>query len=707
MDPSDIRMHVIVQEMIDADVSGVAFSVNPTRPFRPEKLVSAVYGLGEGLVSGELSSDNFIYHKPSKKWAATASGESRKLKYNGDSLVYEPLSEMEVATPCLSEKQLNQILQTIDRLEQYYGSPQDVEFCYRDNTLYLLQSRPITTIQKIRDHIIWDNSNIVESYPGITSHFTFSFILGIYESVYRNLALLLGVPGKQIEANSTVFAQMLGHINGRVYYHLINWYKALAMLPAYSLNAGFMEKMMGVSEPLGVSFTLEKQPSRLMSVWYTLKTVFRILRLNKRLPGIKKEFTLKVNQIIDDYNHRDYASQSTQQIWSDFKAFKKVLVNEWSPPLINDLLAMVYFGSLQKLCSNWLNDDAIHTQLIIGKHTVKSAEPALLIEKIVQTACQENAFDQSILPKTEEEVWELCKSNQLGNTGRLILDYINAYGDRSVGELKLENETFRQNPASFITILKSYAAQTYSAPPSPNHNPSDSSTTKHLPFPKSAILKYVERKAAEMVADRENLRFDRTRAFGVVRHLIFLIGERFEADKILENKHDVFLLKEEEVGHIINGKLNPEDIRILLKKRRQEVCTYDAMDEPPERIHEYNGTLDLDTEPETLPNELKGIPCSPGVIEAPVRILESPDDVKSLNGDILVTTSTDPGWITIFRSASAILVERGSTLSHAAIVSREMGIPCIVGIKGVTRMLKSGDRVRMDGQTGIVTPLEQ
>ena len=105
-------------------------------------------------------------------------------------------------------------------------------------------------------------------------------------------------------------------------------------------------------------------------------------------------------------------------------------------------------------------------------------------------------------------------------------------------------------------------------------------------------------------------------------------------------------------------------------------------------------------------NGLEGIGCCPGIVKAKVRIVHSPDELEDLNGDILVTTCTDPGWVTLFPSAGAIIVERGSLLSHSAIVSREMGIPCIVGVTGLLKTLKTGDIIEMNGSTGKIKILE-
>lgn len=692
-----LQLAIVVQEMVASQISGVAFGIDPTKPFRKSKLVSAVYGLGEGLVSGHLNADHFEWRDGN--WQKTIVAKERALVYKDGKLDYVEVEKEKQEEASLSDEQLDELEQTLNRLEALYHAPQDMEFCFVNNQLNVLQSRPITAIKTFQNHIIWDNSNIIESYPGITLPFTFSFILAIYESVYKNFAVLLGVPKNQIAANSEVFAEMLGHIKGRVYYQLVNWYKALAMLPAYNINAAYMEKMMGVSEPLGIDFTLKAQPSKLKSYWYVFKTAVKIARLNYRLPKVKEQFTLKVNGIVNQYKSKDYSQSSTADIWEDYHAFKKLLVNEWWPPLANDLLAMIYFGTLQKLCTNWLNQPYLHTQLIVRKYPVKSVLPAQLIDKIVNTAINEHVLNE-IKSLPEATTWQKCQHNELGETGKLILNYIQLYGDRSVGELKFENETFTQNPLSFISILKSYSVmeQIHKPALSPNIN----EVTKELSFLKKAVFKHVANKAAQLVADRENLRFDRTFGFGTIRMFLWYLGKKWEKDKVIVDFKDIFYLMENEINDFVVGRLNASQMPAIVVERKKEFEAYKNSPDLPARLHQWDEELDIYEKLEVLDGQMSGIPCCAGEVTAKVRILSNPNEVQSLEGDILVTTSTDPGWITIFQSASAILVERGSTLSHAAIVSREMGIPCIVGVKGITQILKNGDTVKMNGQTGII-----
>ncbi len=702
IDSSKLTLAVIIQKMIAADTSGVAFGVDPLKPYKKSHVISSVYGLGEGLVSGALNADPFVFTQAI--WSKNIADKEKKLIYNGAKLEFLDVPDNLRKKETLSENQLNQLSQVLTVLESKFGEPQDVEFCFSNETLFILQSRPITTLKKFKTHIIWDNSNIIESYPGITLPFTFSFILDIYESVYKNFVQLLGVPNKQIVANNDVFTDMLGHVNGRVYYHLIHWYKALAMLPGYTINASYMEKMMGVNESLNISFTLKEQPNKLQSYYYVLKTLVKMIVLNYRLPKIKKNFTIKVNNIIKNAKQKEYSQSTTKQIWADYNTFKSLLVNEWSPPLANDLLAMIYFGTLQKLCTKWLLNEHIHTQLIVGHYPVKSVLPAKLLNEIICMAQNENLLAE-IKTTHESLIWKKCKENKLGKTGQLILQYIKLYGDRSVGELKLENETFTQNPEAFISIIKSYK-NSVAKFSNKQEKVLIKDIVQKLPFHKKKILSYVAKKAAEYVADRENLRFDRTFGFGTIRMFLWEIGKKMEKNKELNHFKDIFYLEEKEVNALIESKITAEEAKLIIAKRKVTFTQYMNSEILPVRINQWDDELDIEYVTEIETGQMQGIPCCSGEVVGRVKILSDPSEVQSLEGDILVTTSTDPGWITIFQSASALLVERGSTLSHAAIVSREMGIPCIVGIKGITKLLKNGDLIKMNGKTGIVEKLE-
>jgi hypothetical protein len=238
----------------------------------------------------------------------------------------------------------------LDRLHRELGQPQDIEFAIINDELFFLQTRPVTKfVQKCTDgYILWDNSNIIESYPGVTTPLTFSFISKSYEVAYKLFSGYLGVSQKVLKENDRVFSHTLGFINGRVYYNLKTWYHMLAMLPGYSINARFMEKMMGVKEQFDIpeSYRLSKGKAW----WSILTMIFRMHSRFRALPKKRKAFVNLINKTISHYKKIDYTKGSINELVEHYLNFEKKLLNEWKAPLLNDFFAMIWFGMLQKQC---------------------------------------------------------------------------------------------------------------------------------------------------------------------------------------------------------------------------------------------------------------------------------------------------------------------------------------------------------------------
>ena len=248
---------VLVQRMVPAEAAGVAFSADPVSGRRGVAVVSAVLGLGTALVSGEADADTWHVDRDGvvvDRVIADKRVAHRAAPGRGEGVESVPVPEEQARRPALSDVQVQEVAELVRRTGRHFGRPQDIEWAIENGKLYLLQSRPITSLVGLADPDgvlnIWDNSNIAESYNGITTPLTFSFARGIYEAVYRQFCRILSVPEERIRANDNVFRHMLGLIRGRVYYNLLNWYRLIRLLPGYQANRRFMEQMMGVKEPL-------------------------------------------------------------------------------------------------------------------------------------------------------------------------------------------------------------------------------------------------------------------------------------------------------------------------------------------------------------------------------------------------------------------------------------------------------------------------
>lgn len=213
--------------------------------------------------------------------------------------------------------------------------------------------------------------------------------------------------------------------------------------------------------------------------------------------------------------------------------------------------------------------------------------------------------------------------------------------------------------------------------------------------------------------DRENLRFERTRVFGRVRRIFVELGKRLHAMDALDDPRDVFYLQAEEVMGFVEGAAVTLRLRELARLRREEFAGFP--ENPPGGRFETRGVVYAGNsflkkpEPASAPaagEERYGIGCCPGVVKGRARVILDPRRAEIEPGEILVAPRTDPGWILLFPSAAGLLVEHGSLLSHSAIVAREMGIPAVVSVEGLTAWLRTGDLVELDGGAGRVTRLQ-
>ncbi len=713
---SPLRMAVVIQEMIDSEKSGVMFGINPITQDPDDMLISSVYGIGEGLVSGELNADNFyIKNGEVEKEEIVAKTEMMVQASDKGGSHFVSVAQEKQEVRSLDTKELEELKEALVKLNAFYNFPQDVEWAISKDKLYILQSRPITNITiKKGTKIVWDNSNIIESYPGISSPLTFSFIRDMYEVVYRQFSELLGVSKKKVEANKDVFENMLGLLRGRVYYNLLGWYKALALLPGYHINARFMENMMGVKE----KFDLEKEEQiSKVSAWYRIVlTLFKMIKSFRRLPKHRDQFLSFLDKTIAEYKAIDFKSLHPEELMNHYKEFEHILTKKWNPPLVNDFFAMIYFGVFQKLVIKWIGEDNphLHNDLLAHSNDIISVMPMRKSLEITAEILNIPDCKELFLAKTSQEVWTELETGKFIAIKEKIDSFLYKFGERCLGELKLETISYTQNPPSYIKILQSYVKNPSALDAMDNsgsekmRNDAQALVKKKLKrkFFKRILFKYFMNKTRELVSNRENLRFERTRGFGIVREIFSAMGVQFQKRAYIDHDRDIFYLTKEEIFDFILGTSVIQDLKETITKRKKEYEKYEADEYVPERITTKGTVYDqLDFTKkvsEQIDGDISGIACCPGVVEAEVCVIHSPDEIDDLQGRIMVTSSTDPGWVSLFPTASAILVERGSLLSHSAIVARELGIPCIVGINNLLSQLKTGDVVMMDGSSGQV-----
>ncbi|MBN1308452.1 MAG: hypothetical protein JXA18_11075, partial [Chitinispirillaceae bacterium] len=631
--------------------------------------------------------------------------------------------------PCLDEKQAVEVARMVRAISRSYGRPQDIEWVISGGRLMILQSRPITTLSRTADtsdvRRIWDNANIVESYGGVTTPLTFSFVQHVYTHVYQHFCRIMGVEEEVVSQNANCF-KMLGLIEGRIYYNLYNWYKVLSLLPGYSINAAFMEQMMGVTERLEVppSVVHSRRNKYLRVLQLIARTIANLMGLRGRIRRFHRLF----NEILAPWEKHDFRELTPQELVDAYGSLERSLLARWQPPIVNDFFAMIFYGLLRNCTKKWHLDktETLQNDLLCGEGGMISTEPVRSIQAIANAVCGDPTARELIRGATDEEIVgkvglaEGTKSTEkLSWLSERISNHLERYGDRCVNELKLETITPRHDPVILIRLLRSYVLrgqvdleEAHSREREVRLSAEQTVRRAMRWHPvRRAIFGFILRMTRETVKNRENLRFMRTRLFSIVRELFRGIGSRFYAENIIDDPGHIFYLTRQEIFDFIEGTSVSPNLRPLISQRLAAFTSYEKTS-PADRFKSYGmvyhgnsftGSRTAAVKGNAL---LSGTGCCPGVVTGKVRVVIDPNDAGDLEGCIMVAQRTDPGWASLFPLVNGMVIERGSLLSHSAIVAREMGIPAIVGVAGCMMMLKDGDMISIDGTTGSVTRTE-
>lgn len=726
----DMRMAVIFQEMIDAEKSGVLFTCDPIRQDTSKITINSVYGLGEGLMSGVLDGDTFeldkesgnklrevIAHKKAKLTKGTSDGGTTSV----------PIKKGLQDQPSLSSGELKELARVARAVESFYRYPQDIEWAQCGGKFYLLQSRPVTTPILSDDGFlnIWDNSNISESYSGVTLPLTFGFAHYVYHQVYVQFCEILLVPQREIRNMDFFLRNMLGLFYGRVYYNLLNWYKLTSILPGFKYNRSFMETMMGTNQNLEDEIADRIKPpgsqesfsSKVRRAISGLKFGYYHFTIQRQVDNFMHHFY----DIYEKYRKLDYRRMPADEILQKYQALESGLLREWKAPIVNDFLCMVHFGLLKKLTGLWLPllGESLQNDLFAGEGNLESAEPTRELIRMAAVVEGNPELKGLIELTPSEDCLEALNQSDFSDFRIKVYNYIEKYGFRCMNEMKLEQKDLYQDPTFLFVCLKNYLRsgqldiRKYERRQSTARHTAEKKARKNLSILKRAIYFWALKHARKAVKNRENTRFCRTRIYGVVRAMFYGMGEDYTRRQIIDAPADIFYLELSELMGSLEGTLTVQNLRELIGVRKSEYQRYEQV-EPASRfmtrgpVYWMNDHFPQEvTEPlESKKGSLQGIGCSPGIIEGKVKVVLSRKDDMTLDGEILVAKQTDPGWIPLYPSASGLLVERGGLLSHSAIVAREMGLPTIVSIPGLTSKLKTGMQVRFDGKTGVIKILD-
>ena len=640
----DLKMCVIVQDMAEADKAGVLFTSNP-QGILNESVISVARGLGEGVVSGSADTTTYYYNK------------TDRLYY------YEGEEEL------LSEKEIDELIDISDRIREILGDYLDIEFAFSEGRLSILQARPITTI-KGDSPLILDNSNIVESYPGLSLPLTVSFVHIVYSGVFRGVSRRVLKNDKELNKHTEVFGNMVGNANGRMYYKISNWYTVLKFLPFSKKIIPIWQEMLGVKNKGYDNSKVELSPFvRFMTY---VNSFYELISVPRHMKMLEKRFT-ETNR----YFYERYRDESTPaELIALYNEIKEKLLDIWDVTLLNDTYSFVFTALVKNRLKKKNADDAYINRYISGITNIESMKP---IRALIELAYRYDEYSPEDLEEKKKE-------------------YIREYGDRNLEELKLESRTFRSHPY----LLEERIAEYRKDPEKLEDTYNGLNSEGCQKIKADAITRFLGKRCAAGIAGRERSRLNRSRVYGMVRNIFSSLGKAYADHGLIETPEDIFYLSVDEAFELAD---TPKDMKSVVEERKAAYAVFEKLppytrlifedkefDKSIANVKSYRRIKEADT--------LTGVPCSAGVTEGEALVIRNINDARDVKDKILVTVMTDPGWVFLLASAKGVISEKGSLLSHTAIISRELKKPSIVGVPDLTDTIRTGDVIRMDGGTG-------
>lgn len=647
------KMYVVIQEMIEAEWSGVIFTSNP-QGLLNEVVLTAGAGTGNGVVEDRVETTTYYYNK--------CDGQS-----------YFETQEGAFIPPAETVKK---VIAQGERIAELFDRPMDIEFAVKGGKIFFLQARPITTLNCRAEQIVLDNSNIVESYPGVSLPATQSFAREVYYRVFRSCVTMISKSEKTAEKMDHILRNMVDTANGRIYYRISNWYGLLRLLPFSGKVIRVWQEMLGVMDKQ-ISGSSEVK----ISIFTKLRVACSFFSILISTPRKMEHLNHYFSEHLPEYRKRLDMAETEEQLLKLYDELQQELGGKWGITLANDLYAFVYTALAKRR----------HAGEIRKIRELESMKPVLVLEKILEKVAQEGIDNKDYIT--------------------MRADYIEEYGDRSLEELKLEAKTMRTNPELFDRYVEVQMFSEAAASREPEQKAGEGYVPKLQSVPGKVGNReaWSVRKAKQGIYHREISRMNRSRIFGIAREILLKIGTRLKDRGCIKDVRDIFWLYLEEIREC---SVSMKCMVKLIEERKVQYKKFEKL--PAYGRLVFEGKV-FDKSPLNINNEsfsgvkeiLQGTPCSGGVVRGKVLIVENATMDLDTTGKILVTTTTDPGWVFLIKNSLGVIAEKGSLLSHTAIVTRELKKPSVVSAVGAMNYLKTGDMVELNGNTGTIRKIEE
>lgn len=703
-------MAVVVQEMVDAEAAGVMFTCDPLTGSPAKITVTANYGLGESVVSASAEPDTFTLKKTGGVRPFIESVQlGRKSVYTTASevegVVMLPVSEDKTQVACVSEEQVEALAYIGTQIEKTYTTPQDIEWAICGEHFFMLQCRPVTTFFRESDFEIvheFDNglksdkevlskANMSEVLPGATSPLSLTFIRVCFDCYCREMGNKLSLI---YSPDPTQYCPIWLPLQRYNYFMWLSDGQRNA--GATLIDKALMFSTLGrdVTEEVdaGVKRVRLGDKRKIpLQAYYFLKMMFTLESELKSAAAKSVELRLSVDGMTTATQMYHYLGSSLHHL----REPSCLLVSAFATSAIYNLVILQILGT----ANGDLNTEVFCelSKILLGGD-VESAEVPRIIQEL-GTLLRKSAEKTRFLNMTVEEASEWLSTAE-NECGELFRAFVAKHGHRTVKEFDVYIKPWSMDPSSLVKSLKA----ALNAPEIANKERLPPWNISQLPYRltllQRLILKLVIPKARSAVAARETAKSAVVRIIHQLRLVCHQLSLQMVREGRIPSPELLFFFTYEELGLLLRTRA-PE--LVLKAQRRQRLHPKLDQDRYPSLFIGIPKPIEYESRRTEGDFEIKGNPMSQGVAEGEVRVAKCFEDAHLIQkGEILVTTATDTGWTPYFPLLAGVVTEIGGPLSHGAVVAREYGLPCVVGIEGITTMLATGDYVQLDGNTGVL-----
>lgn len=698
-DHRKVYLSVVVQKMVFSKASGIVFTADSITSNRKVLSIDASFGLGEALVSGLVNADNYKVRngKVIDKKISTKKLAIYALKDGGTKeQEIEPENQNRQA---LTDEKILQLEHMGRKIEEHFGCPQDIEWCLVDDTFYIVQSRPITTLFPIPEAN--DEENHVYVSVGHQQMMT---------DPMKPLGLsffLLTTPAPMRKAGGRLFVDVT---------HMLASPKSRKML----LNT------MGQHDPLMKD---------------ALRTIIERGNFIKSLPNDKEELSPnKSNKIMSSADSQTQiesdptivsdlikSSQASIEelkqniqgasgtdlfdfVLEDIQQLKKILFDPQSSAIF--MAAINASSWINEKMNEWLGEKNVADTLsksVPNNITSEMGLALLDVADMIRPYPEVIAYLQHV--KDENYLDELIKFEGGQETRDAIIAYLNKYGMRCVGEIDITRTRWIEKPTTLVPMIlnniKNFEANASKRKFEQGRQEALKKEQellerlKQLPDGEQKIKE--TKRMIELIRNfmgyREYPKYGMINRYFVYKQALLKEAEQLVQVGIIHEKEDIYYLTFEELREVVHtNKLDYE----IISNRKDEYKLYEKL--TPPRVITSNGEIIAgEYKRENLPaGAIAGLPVSSGVIEGRARVILNMEDADLEEGDILVTPFTDPSWTPLFVSIKGLVTEVGGLMTHGAVIAREYGLPAVVGVENATKLIKDGQRIRVHGTEGYV-----